>query len=483
MFFIKVLFLALFSGHNLLENGGENLNTVTVCQARELAWRYRSISLKNCQEISPECLKIIATGKKIEKIELNKLKTLSIDNARILARFGGKIQLNGLESIPDNVLEVMSNCLNTVSLNGLKRLTANQAKIISKFHSLEMNGVETIEKEAYSALVELDGWDYTFGGIKKIEIDLLKNLVRANTIIILPGITKIDKEMAKNISSGKARIVLEELHSIDQECFSILSEGRGQCFIGLKVITKEQAYLYRNVRGDFMIFPTEDYASDLLIESMVMNMDGVLLPKTKLISERNAVSMGGPRIRDLIIPEVSRITPSQAYWLGMSYGNLDLRGVNKIDPICAEYLSRQVGELNLGGVKKLTPEIAEALGRHVGFLDLSGLEELDDICAEKLATHLGKIKLLSVKSISIRAIATLGKIKDPTIFNIWQFRSGFAKFKSIAWVILLNIDDQLYNKFHLSIARSIVEFENLKNPLLIKILMLIMPCHGRVQCL
>ncbi len=331
-------------------------------------------------------------------------------------------------------------------------------------------------------MAELDGRDYTFGGIKKIEIDLLKNLVSANTIIILPGITKINKEIAGGISSGKARIVLEGLHSIDQECFSKLSKGRAQCFIGLKVITKEQAYLYRNMRGDFMIYPTDEFASDLLIESMIMNSDGVLLPKTKIISEKNAVLMGGPRVRDLIIPEVSRITPSQAYWLGMSYGNLDLRGVENIDLICAENLSRQVGELNLRGLKKITPEIAEALGRHVGLLDLSGLEELDDICAEKLAKHLGKINFFSVKNISHNAIVCLSKIKDPTIFNIWQFRRGFAKFKSIAWVILLNIDDQIYNKFHLSITRASVLFEKLKNPLLIKILMRILPNHGRVQC-
>ena len=483
MFYIIALFFAPFLEHDLLENGGDILNTVTVCQARELAWRYRSISLKNCQQISPECLKIISKGRKIEKIELNKLKTLSIDNAKILSRFGGKIQLNGLESIPDNVLEEMSNCLNTVSMNGIKSLNSNQSKIIARFHSLEMNGLVAIEKDAYSALAELDGWDYTFGGIKKIEIDLLKNLVKANTIIILPGITKINKEIAETISSGKARIVLEELHSIDQECFSILSEGKAQCFMGLKVITKEQAYLYRNVRGDFMIFPTEDYANDLLIESMIMKTDGVLLPKTKLISERNAVLMGGLRVRDLIIPEVSRITPSQAYWLGMGYGNLDLRGVEKIDQICAEYLSRQVGELNLRGLKKLTPEIAEALGRHVGLLDLSGLEELDEICAEKLAKHLGKIKLFSVKSISIRAIAILGKIKDPTILNIWKFRDGFAKFKSLAWIILLITDDQLYNQHHLSISRAYISFGKLRCHSFIKFLMLILPDQVRVQCL
>ncbi len=107
MFYIIVLFLAIFSGHDLLENGGENLNTVTICQAKELAWRYRSISLKNCQEISSECLKVILKGRKIEKIELNKLKILSIDNSKILSGFGGKIQLNGLESIPDNVLETI----------------------------------------------------------------------------------------------------------------------------------------------------------------------------------------------------------------------------------------------------------------------------------------------------------------------------------------------------------------------------------------
>lgn len=428
---LSILALLFFSDVDLLANGGKNLKSVNPQQARELVRRFQVINLSNCHKISEECLEILVSGTRHISINLNGLKDLSPEQAKILTKFRGEINLDGIDSVSPRILDILSMC-GSVSLNGIRKVSSEQAEMLFNFKNIEMNGVEYFDKDSYDHLAVLKFCGlYRFKRLKNIDKKLLRRMSESGAHVELSGLSKLDKEMAIIVSSGHAKFILNGLDSVDDECFAILARPRdkGEVVVEIKNITKDQEFSYRKSSKKFRIDPVGEKLSEVFVESVMIRDEKIYLPKTTAISDKVAVMIGGFRFIDIDLPVLARITPVQAFWFGLGIGNLDLPGLSKIDNLSAQNLARHVGELNLGGLKTLTPEIAEALSRHVGELKLSGLEEMDDLCAKKLSGHIGKIYVSDYIKMSAMADEYIKNTKDPRLGDVFEGSSLLSKIK------------------------------------------------------
>lgn len=481
MLVTEIAIAILFELFNFDISGGEKLRTINIKQAKELVMRCNYVDLKNCEEINDDVMMVLIRARK--QLNLSGLKSITVSKAKILSLFKNEIVLDGLESIEPEILTILSGNERIISLNGLKQISEKQAKIFLNFYILSLNGVERLDPAIANIFSDFNGHSISLSGIKKIDTNSLGMLSRATSCFLLNGISKLDLEMANIILNGKADFRIKGLGSISDDCFSTLNNAKIRIELGLKTMTKAQAFGYRNWSGGGEIIPTEETVDPVFVESVLIRSRYVALPHTKFINQRLAIILGGINVRNIDLSGLRRITPDLAYWLGMGYGDLNLSGVTEIDLPCAEYLSYYMGDLNLNGLKKITPDLAEALSKHIGFLDLSGLEELDDISAKKLASHLGAIDLSSINKISDISFFNLSQIKNPNIINVFKKYSTIRSIKFLFWNALILYDMDYYYHYHRITHDSRVLLGSHYDFNWFKLFIVLLQNHNKIACI
>ena len=85
--------------------------------------------------------------------DTNAIRTLTADEAQILARRTGTLSLNGLADLPDAIARLLIRRIAPLALDGLPALSLELAKTLARFHgALSLSGLSSLTPEAAAAI-------------------------------------------------------------------------------------------------------------------------------------------------------------------------------------------------------------------------------------------------------------------------------------------------------------------------------------------
>jgi len=345
----------------------------------------------------------------VVELELNELKTLDAETARVLANRCQTLHLNGLTELPIQVAKafvgetdqvdnlplarsVEQPLLRELHLNGLRKLPVDLAKALSRFDgSLYLNGVQTLSPEAASVFKSQSnhskgvfvGDTVEFGAIKTITPDLARALVPAEFDPMSPELMA-----TKFIFSGVTDECSEEVEQI-------LSVAQG---VGLPNL--------RRVNTDEL---------GLALAEKFEPVPGLPSTAARHLSLRTDIGQGLGIGAELKVIDDAHV----AFRLGARGTEYGLESVEELSPFALQMILRHDRErtwaypLNLTGLKNLPVSLAKEFSKFDELdLGLDGLEEIPDDLAEVLTEMRGgSISFERVRLLSETAEKTLAKCR------------------------------------------------------------------------
>lgn len=357
-------------------------------------------------------LKTAAALPEVVELELNELKTLDAETARVLANRCLGLHLNGLTDLPVPVAKALVGeteqvdrptivggveppLLRELHLNGLRKLPMDLAKVLSRFNGLlYLNGVKTLSPEAAAVFTSPSGHSegmfvgdsVEFGAIKTITPELARALVPSDINPMSHGWMD-----TKFVFSGVTDECSEEVERI-------LSKSPNVCLPNLsRVLTDELAFAMAG-NGHTYNLPRlpSTAARHLSLRPDIGEGTGVGL---KVIDDSHIAFRLGARGTEYGLDSIEELSPfALQMWLRHRHGDDGER--------------TWAYPFDLTGLKNLPVSLAKEFSKFDGLdLGLDGLEEIPDDLAEVLTEWRGSVSLDGVKILSEKAEKTLAKCR------------------------------------------------------------------------
>jgi len=149
----------------------DGLKEISDEAAGELGNHFGSLELNGLRSLTPAAAAALAYGVGEwpsdfvfdNQLSLNRLKRISPEVARELARYQGPLRLDGLRELSPDVAEALSTFnpqgpSDRLNLNGLRQLSPEAARKLAPFRAtLCLGGLRTVSPEVAEALVEVRG--------------------------------------------------------------------------------------------------------------------------------------------------------------------------------------------------------------------------------------------------------------------------------------------------------------------------------------
>ena len=356
------------------------------------------------------------------ELNLDQLHCLTVDAARVLARFKGCVlSLNGLHSISRAVAQELA------EYTGDEEATGQAA-------TLKLNGLKKLSEEEAAALAKFTGSQLHLGGLKVLSPEVAHSLAGFSDFLSLDGLNSINEETAGILAQYKSSVVTPQgdfkwyargalalggLEEISPGVAYELTRLDDELNLDLKTVCPRVARELAKFKGSLLLTGLEKISTDAAkwlatSEASWLSLDGIreLAPD---VAEQLAEFKGGP----LSLPGVEKISIDAAKWLATSEASwLSLDGLRELAPDVAEQLAEFKGHtLSLPGVEKISIDVAERLARFKGSsLELDGIRELAPDVAEQLAEFKGReLSLPGVEKISIDVAERLARFKGSSL--------------------------------------------------------------------
>ncbi len=310
-------------------------------QAKSLSGLHGKIgilSLDGVTELSQEDLLGFADGP--FELSLRGITSLTLAQAKILARPNIVTRLDGLTEIPEDVFAELRKGETVLFLGGLRSLTDRQAILIANGkNGLSLNGVRSLSDHQLKILAR-GNMHTTLNGIDRLSPSQEQILLERPHQLHFHGLRQVSVRMAAQMAS---------------------QEGFGVDFLYPLSFSAEAAQEFGKARSGFLSFPAQtqlspEQARGLAKTCSNLNLDGL-----------------------------KEISPQVASELANHVGWLQLNGVTRIDPPVARDLGRHIGQLDLRGLTELSDESAQELSNHRGGIALGKLTRFSEYQAESLA--------------------------------------------------------------------------------------------------
>jgi hypothetical protein len=160
---------------------------VTVCVATE------QIPLEEQLPLHVDILQVLARANQSEEgVDLNALKSLDVNAARVIAETRGKLFLNGLTAITPEVAEVLGTHRGWLHLDGLQSMSPEVATALSKHQGwLFLNGIKVLDKDVALALLPYRGQLY-LDSVQTITDEVAEIIAQRRNGVELYGVQDIN---------------------------------------------------------------------------------------------------------------------------------------------------------------------------------------------------------------------------------------------------------------------------------------------------
>ena len=190
-----------------------NLETITVSQAKDLAKTPGDLILDSLKSINEDVSSALSSHSgtvpgRSAVLSLGGLQTLSVAAAKALQSHAGSLSLPGLTEISEDLAAALAGHRGSLFLKGISLLHPAAAKVLAK-HSgnLGLNALTTLSADTAEALSK-HGGQLSLKGLTTLTPDAAVNLAKHRGTLKLNGITSMSAEVAKSFE-GYAGLKLE----------------------------------------------------------------------------------------------------------------------------------------------------------------------------------------------------------------------------------------------------------------------------------
>lgn len=352
------------------------------------------------ERLTPEQARTLATRRNLEFLQLDGLKALDADTARVLAESAARsLSCNGLPAIDAHTATALAGFAGTgLALDGLTRLDAETAAALAKFNggdenttaTLSLNGLTRLDAETAAALARYRG-ALLLGGLKSLD---------AATATALAGLESLDADTAAALASLRSEsISLQGLGRLDADAAGALAACAGQWLI----LGRDMPLDAATIRA------LSTFAGHLSLGSLT-TLDADTLEALAAFRGK-CLSLDGVRTLEV---DTARAVAK------FSCDSLRLHGMAKLDPAAITALAafRGSGGMDINSAirtefTRRTPfGLDSALSYALlcqGCLDMvTAFESPDSVAvAETLATYPGPLALPNLQKISPKTLMTL----------------------------------------------------------------------------
>jgi hypothetical protein len=352
--------------------------TITPEKARELAQKYRVLTLANVTAVSPAVAEALATPDEDTFLTLPALANLDEEAARMLAQRYGCLRLWGLKSVtPEVAAALVSHDGDRLELNGIKEISPATARALAKGRRSWGISVGLIDlpPEIAAILAEFP-YDLDFPYLETLSLESAKAIAEHGEVV-----QRGSETVGPTLDLGKARItpaIAEALLTHDGP----LSLNR------LKKLEPGVGDILAKHRFPVLL--------------MLEEIDSVPLAR-KIFSDGHR-SSSVARLRTMapeIATEYARLDPGE------------ILALETLTPEAATALGAGSRSIALRGVTHLTPELARALTDRQPPVYLFGIKTLDGpdavAVAEALASTPAPVYMEFLERVSAPALAALRK--------------------------------------------------------------------------
>ena len=218
---------------------------------------------------------------------LSRVKSLSADSAKELARSTGYVELNGLKKLSPSAAKAFASHKGRLALGGICEISVPLARALALHKGdLSLGGLKEISVEVAEALAPCRG-ALNLDGLEELTAEVAEVLARRKHPLSVDGLTSLSDSAARALANFQGHLSCEGLLKKAPEVAALLIKGDGEVEIDTKysvgsygvfpIVFKyfEGAYYYDG--GDFSAgpFPSFDEAVDAL-ESDIGTTDGGL---------------------------------------------------------------------------------------------------------------------------------------------------------------------------------------------------------------
>ena len=401
----------------------DGLTKVSDAQAKALARHYGELSLNGLTALSDEQARAFAQHRG-GRLYLGGLTTLSHEAARaLMGRKGGgpyyQVRLDGLTTLTPEVAAELAAAHGHIwegRLPRVKTVSADVARALAKRQGeLSMEGLTEISDEAAQVLgPKLNG---RLPALKSLSPELAKGLAKTRGHLVLDGLTKLSDDAAVALAGHWRDAHLNGLTTLSPTAAKAICKRDGDLYLnGLTTVSEETLKALAEHKAHPSVRPIVYLKGLTKLSDEGAAILGAWpkwcgeLPVLAKLSERAAASLASSRNWDGKLPAVKSLSAEAAKALAKHDGDLSLGRFAKIDDDVAEALAgHKGGTLSLNGLTVLSEKAAAALARHEGRLALNGLTSLSEGAARALGGHKGDWLFLdgltSLSDESARALA------------------------------------------------------------------------------
>lgn len=383
--------LVKYPGHLVL-NG---IRKVDAEVARILASRGREITLlEGLEELTDRGLAkmIAATGEEVGDVYLRRLRKISPEAAKVLAKSDCYLTFGGHAQFSPKVNEILSRAEIAVRFFGRKHVRLQDVFGLGsggKSHDGELifNDVTQLDADAAAELARFPGAAIRFTALQEISAEAAKAISEFTGKLELLELNAFSPEAAHALASGKASVRLQGFGD----------EGGDKSLIVR--LSDEGHFRLRDARH-----LTPKLAATLPAAPILefRNLKKLTPDAARILVEKHKGSL-------LLLNGLESLPDNVAAALSGHEGSLSLRGLTHISLAAAKSLTSIKGSLSLGGLKKLGPRLATVLAEFPGSLMLDGVEELRPGVARRLQKHAGLLSMNGLTEISLETAKILAE--------------------------------------------------------------------------
>lgn len=367
------------------------IRTLTADQAQILARRTGTLSLNGLADLPDAIARLLI--RRIAPLALDGLPALSLELAKTLARFHGELSLSGLSSLtPEAAAAIARHKGRRLGLDGLSSLPADVAAVLAQHkHHVALNGLRTLPDEAATALARHKGEALELNGLVELSLAAARSLATYKGRLCLDGLRALPADVAEALSRHRGSdLSLGGITDLTAEAATHLAAHKATlCLGGLASLADQAAQALSAHEGELILGGLTQLASPALAARLVLQHGG----------------------KNLVLDSVKTISNAAAIEAAKHAGpTLSLNGLSSLSQQVAEALATHDGELHLNDVRTLDDDAATAIARHPGPLSLNGLNSLTSrLLTQKLLESQKHLSLLNLTTLSVDAAAMLSE--------------------------------------------------------------------------
>ena len=170
----------------------------------------------------------------------NEIKTLTVEQAEVLAKHEGGLYLNGLTAITPEVAEALAKHQGELDISGLTTITPEVAEALALHKgSLRLMGINKLSPEVAASLAKHLGPELNLRSLIELSPEAAESLSKYKGMLYLDGLTHLTPQLAEKLGGFQGDLSLSSLDELTSAAVASKLADPGTLSLSVKSITPD----------------------------------------------------------------------------------------------------------------------------------------------------------------------------------------------------------------------------------------------------